>query len=448
MVARLPESDGGGWSAPTAIATLGVSWGAVIGLDVTDYVVILTTTEAVQAFSGMGQITIGAGIEVAVGPVGRYVCTLSSICSVWLFTSVYVYNSKTTKVNIQYCNDTTTLRFYRSGSADFHIGDTGLAPALSYSHSRGLFAGLSLDGSVIMARSEVNHCFYGRHVTPLELLQGRVPPPRAAAPLYDALAEAMSSLPDVSHLSHSALQAESWRSSRSSQLAPGTSEGDHTSQAIRDIDSALNQSSSSSSSSAERVHGSRDSNRRRTVGYAPNGSNTLHEDIWGAPKAAPVVAAPQSIATQPSQMESSQSSIGTMPESGMMDRGANRDAGDLPPVSVTQRKSRPRSLPETRSDKLGGDFQYTTANASSSSSSGRPAEEMLGDVPRPPPSPATASATTTVYPTNPTTSSTSNGSIAGSGVERADGRPCSNGKKNSSLIDEELECVTTNIADH
>ena len=78
VIARLPEGTdpsllvgGGGWSAPTAIGTIGVSWGAVIGLDVTDYVIILNTAEAVQAVSGLGQISIGAGIEVAVGPVGR-----------------------------------------------------------------------------------------------------------------------------------------------------------------------------------------------------------------------------------------------------------------------------------------------------------------------------------------------------------------------------------------
>lgn len=57
------------------------------------------------------------------------------------------------------------------------------------------------DGSLIMARSEVNHCFYGRPVSPLEILSGSsVPPPRAAAPLYDALQQAMASLPDVQHV--------------------------------------------------------------------------------------------------------------------------------------------------------------------------------------------------------------------------------------------------------
>ncbi len=70
MIARLGDNS---WSAPSAICTFGLSWGFVAGLDVTDYVIILNTTEAVQAFSGSGQLTIGAGIEVAVGPVGRWV---------------------------------------------------------------------------------------------------------------------------------------------------------------------------------------------------------------------------------------------------------------------------------------------------------------------------------------------------------------------------------------
>lgn len=83
VVARLPESEGGGWSAPTAIATMGLSWGALIGLDVTDYVIVLNTPEAVAAFSGLGQITIGAGIEVAVGPVGRCVYLHWNIPKVW-----------------------------------------------------------------------------------------------------------------------------------------------------------------------------------------------------------------------------------------------------------------------------------------------------------------------------------------------------------------------------
>lgn len=44
------------WSAPSAIATIGISWGALIGLDVTDYIIVLHDLEAVRAFTGDGQV--------------------------------------------------------------------------------------------------------------------------------------------------------------------------------------------------------------------------------------------------------------------------------------------------------------------------------------------------------------------------------------------------------
>ena len=53
-----------------------------------------------------------------------------------------------------------------------HLGTNGMAPAFSYSHSRGLFAGISLDGSIIAARPDVNSNFYGRGFTPAEILSG------------------------------------------------------------------------------------------------------------------------------------------------------------------------------------------------------------------------------------------------------------------------------------
>lgn len=158
MISRLSPLQGGGWSAPCAISTIGVSWGAVIGVELTDYVIVLNTEEAVAAFmSNTGQVTIGAGLEVAVGPIGR------------------------------------------SGSADVHISDTAIAPAYSYSQSRGFYAGLSLDGSVIMTRNEVNFQFYATQVSPADLLTGRVPPPRAGEVLYNALSEVLQSLPNVQH---------------------------------------------------------------------------------------------------------------------------------------------------------------------------------------------------------------------------------------------------------
>lgn len=143
VIARKDGTDQ--WSAPSAIGVVGVSWGALIGANITDYIIILNTQEAVDAFSGTGQISLGAGIDVAIGPLGR------------------------------------------SGSAGASFGDGGLASAYSYSYSRGLLVGISLDGLVILSRPDVNNNFYGRELSPVDILRGPVPRPRAAQPLYDAL---------------------------------------------------------------------------------------------------------------------------------------------------------------------------------------------------------------------------------------------------------------------
>jgi lipid-binding SYLF domain-containing protein len=107
VVARLPNGE---WSAPSAIATLGFSWGALVGADIVDYVIFLGHRTAVQAFSGIGQATIGAAMDLAIGPYGR------------------------------------------AGSADINLGDIAAAATYTYSHSRGLYAGFSLDGAVIFSR--------------------------------------------------------------------------------------------------------------------------------------------------------------------------------------------------------------------------------------------------------------------------------------------------------
>ena len=156
VIARLHDQS---WSAPSAICTFGCHWGALVGADLTDYVIILNTDEAVEAFSGTGQISVGAGIEVAAGPVGR------------------------------------------AGGATFNVGTEGYAPALTYSHSRGLYAGMGLEGSVIVSRPGVNFNFYGQQIEPRSILAGEVAPPRAAQPLYDTLFHALSAGPSPAYMS-------------------------------------------------------------------------------------------------------------------------------------------------------------------------------------------------------------------------------------------------------
>ena len=62
-------------------------------------------------------------------------------------------------------------------------------PAYAYAHSKGFFVGISLEGSVLTTRDDVNSKFYSRHMSPEQILD--LPCPKAAHPLYRALERAM-----------------------------------------------------------------------------------------------------------------------------------------------------------------------------------------------------------------------------------------------------------------
>src|SRR5260370_26861754 len=67
VIARTPH----GWSGPSFIATGGGGWGLQAGAEVTDFVIVFNNDAAVQAFSRGGNVTIGADVSAAAGPVGR-----------------------------------------------------------------------------------------------------------------------------------------------------------------------------------------------------------------------------------------------------------------------------------------------------------------------------------------------------------------------------------------
>jgi len=120
-----------GWSGPSCFTFGGGGLGFQAGATKTNIVLILNTDQAVQAFATRGQITVGADLQVAAGPIGREV----------------------------------------SGQV---IGSTGsIAPVYSYSHSKGIFAGMAMDGTVIVTRGGENDRFYGRAVTAGNILNGK-----------------------------------------------------------------------------------------------------------------------------------------------------------------------------------------------------------------------------------------------------------------------------------
>jgi lipid-binding SYLF domain-containing protein len=139
----IARTDGDRWSGPSFVGTGGAGWGLQIGAQVTDFVFVLNNRAAVRAFSRGGNVTLGADVSVAAGPVGRAV------------------------------------------EAD--VAPT--AAVYTYSRSKGLFAGVSLEGAVIATRKGANARYYGRPVPAADILSGRVAPPRGANRLRLELAD-------------------------------------------------------------------------------------------------------------------------------------------------------------------------------------------------------------------------------------------------------------------
>jgi len=132
-----------GWSGPSAIGTGGIGVGFQAGVQVSEYVIILNTQEAVNAFSKGSNVTLGGNLSAAIGPIGR--------------------------------------------SAE--SGVTVQATMYTYSRSQGIFAGVSLEGTVIATRYEANEEYYGKPVFPIDILAGNVKPPASAQKLLDVLSK-------------------------------------------------------------------------------------------------------------------------------------------------------------------------------------------------------------------------------------------------------------------
>lgn len=132
-----------GWSGPSAIGTGGIGVGFQAGVEVSEHVIILNTPEAVKAFSQGSNFTLGANLTVAAGPVGR--------------------------------------------SAEVAVAPN--AAVYTYSRSQGIFAGVSLEGTVLATRYEANEEYYAKPVYPGDILDGKIAPPAGAHKLLDALSK-------------------------------------------------------------------------------------------------------------------------------------------------------------------------------------------------------------------------------------------------------------------
>eukprot|EP00123_Amoebidium_parasiticum_P011248 comp20603_c0_seq1/m.26575 comp20603_c0_seq1/g.26575 ORF comp20603_c0_seq1/g.26575 comp20603_c0_seq1/m.26575 type:complete len:514 (-) comp20603_c0_seq1:642-2183(-) len=147
MCARLPD---GRWSLPSAVSMGGVGFGVDIGVQWTDFLIVLSSHKAVEAFA-TNNLSLGTDFAVSVGPVG----------------------------------------------ADMGTELTTKSAILTFGKSRGLYVGISLEGGVIKERTDSNKKWYkeatGGKVKAKELLAGE-PHPRD----FDAL-EVHRALHELEH---------------------------------------------------------------------------------------------------------------------------------------------------------------------------------------------------------------------------------------------------------
>jgi lipid-binding SYLF domain-containing protein len=143
MSCRKGENFRGSWGAPTMMALEGGSFGFQIGGEATDFVLLVMNERGASGILA-SKVKLGGDASVAAGPVGR------------------------------------------DASADTDA--TLRAEILSYSRARGLFAGVSLEGSTIRPDNGDNRRVYGREIPARDIvLAGAVAPPPAAEELISTL---------------------------------------------------------------------------------------------------------------------------------------------------------------------------------------------------------------------------------------------------------------------
>jgi lipid-binding SYLF domain-containing protein len=134
MVCRTGPHFNGPWGAPAMYALEGGSFGAQIGAEATDVVLLVMNDRGMSAILD-SKVKLGGDASAAAGPKGR------------------------------------------TASADTDA--TMRAEILSYSRARGLFAGVSLEGSTVRPDNDANEDVYGRKLTAREIVKGgrtRIPP--------------------------------------------------------------------------------------------------------------------------------------------------------------------------------------------------------------------------------------------------------------------------------
>ena len=140
----LCRREGGGWSAPSATQIEGGSFGFQAGGGEVDYILAIMNAEGKEKLL-KNEFTLGAEAGVMAGPIGR--------------------------------------------AAKAETDAQMRAKILSYSRSRGVFAGIALQGGTLRDDQSDNKAVYGREMTAQEILSGKVPAPAEARELIAQLSK-------------------------------------------------------------------------------------------------------------------------------------------------------------------------------------------------------------------------------------------------------------------
>ena len=136
---------GEGWSAPAFVSVGGGSWGLQIGIEDVDLVMLVMNDRGLQHLLSSKFELTGEG-SVAAGPVGRH----ASAGTDW-------------KMNTE---------------------------VLTYSRSKGVFAGLTLEGAVVEQDNDSTRAIYGKHMMFRNILSGKASTPRSGDAFVHAVSEA------------------------------------------------------------------------------------------------------------------------------------------------------------------------------------------------------------------------------------------------------------------
>jgi len=142
MVCRTGADFDGPWSAPAMMALEGGSIGFQLGGQATDFVLLVMNPRGAESVL-KSKVKLGADASAAAGPKGRTAAAATD----------------------------ATMR----------------AEILTYSRSRGLFAGISLDGSTLRADGDGDTLVYGREIDTKSIITGTVPAPAPARAFIDLL---------------------------------------------------------------------------------------------------------------------------------------------------------------------------------------------------------------------------------------------------------------------